>query len=208
MGKKSSDYILYGHPVSGNTYKVALMLSLCSIDYDFEIVDLPAGANLNPEFLEMNPLGKIPVFRHGSLLLRQSHDVLRYLASQTKLFGPNNWDEEARIGDWIGFSVDFLSYGLARLRFELLFGSGKGPIYDYFKTSADRGLSLLEAHLKKHQWLACDRPTIADISVYPVMTYLTDGGDETSDFSGISLWMEHFQSLPGFGIQSRLMPTV
>ncbi|MBI36423.1 MAG: hypothetical protein CL568_02430 [Alphaproteobacteria bacterium] len=208
MERKSSDYTLYGHPVSGNAYKVALMLSLCSIDYDFEIVDLPAGDNLSAEFLEINPLGKIPVFRHGELLLRQSHDVLRYLASQTSLFGPNDWNEEARIGDWIGFSVDFLSYGLARLRFELLFGNGKGPIYDYFKTSADRGLSLLEPHLKNNQWLACERPTIADISVYPVMTYLTDGGYDTSDFSGITLWMERFQSLQGFGTQSKLMPDV
>ena len=130
------------------------------------------------------------------------------MASQTSLFGPNDWNEEARIGDWIGFSVDFLSYGLARLRFELLFGNGKGPIYDYFKTSADRGLSLLEPHLKNNQWLACERPTIADISVYPVMTYLTDGGYDTSDFSGITLWMERFQSLQGFETQSKLMPDV
>jgi len=199
-------YVLYGHPRSGNAYKTALMLSMTGTPYEFEAVDLMSGGNLEPEYLQINPLGKVPALRHGDLLLRQSHDTLRYLAEQTGKFAPNGWLEEARVGDWIGFAVDFLGYGLARLRFELLFGAGPGPVLDYFKPTADRGLGIIEPHLAANEWLACGRPTIADISVYPVMSYLADAGYDVADYPNVSGWLDRFRELPGFATQIELMP--
>lgn len=199
-------YVLYGHPRSGNAYKTALMLALTGTPYEFEAVDLMGGGNLEPYYLEINPLGKVPALRHGELLLRQSHDTLRYLAEQTGKFGPDNWMEEARIGDWIGFSVDFLGYGLARLRFELLFGAGPGPVFDYFKKTADRGLGIIEPHLAENEWLACGRPTIADIACFPVLSYLNDAGYDPADFPAVTAWQQRFQDLAGFGWQIDLMP--
>ena len=62
-----ADYTLYAHPRSGNSYRVALMLSLTDTPFDFELVDLMDGGNLAPEFLKINPLGKVPALRHGDL---------------------------------------------------------------------------------------------------------------------------------------------
>jgi len=199
-------YFLYGHPRSGNAYKTALLLSMTNTIYEFIAVDLPNGGNLNQDFLDVNPLGKIPVLKHGNIILRQSHDILRYVSEQTGEFGSEGWEEEARIGDWIGYSVDFLSYGIARLRFERLFGESKQSILEYFKVTADRGLKIIELHLAKNKWLACKRPTIADISVYPVMTYLEDAGYCPANFPYINEWMDRFQLLSGFAKQLELMP--
>jgi glutathione S-transferase len=165
--ERMTDYTLYGHPRSGNAYKTALTLALTGTAYDFVLVDIADGGNLEAEYLKVNPLGKVPALRHGDLLLRQSHDTMRYLVEQTGQFGPDGWDEEARIGDWVGFAVDFFGYGLARLRFELLFGDGPGPVFDYFKKTADRGLGIIEPHLAGKNWLVGGRPTIADIACYP-----------------------------------------
>ena len=126
------DYVLYGHPRSGNAYKAALILSMTNTIYEFIAVDLPNGGNLNQDFLDINPLGKIPALKHENILLRQSHDILRYVSEKTGKFGPDGWDEESRIGDWTGYSVDFMSYGIARLRFERLFG--RSPSESAFKT--------------------------------------------------------------------------
>ncbi len=199
-------YVLYGHPRSGNAYKTALMLSMTGTPYEFEAVDLMAGGNLEAEYLKINPLGKVPALVHGDLVLRQSHDTLRYLAEKTGQFGPNGWAEEARIGDWIGYQIDFLGYGVARLRFERLFGGGEGPVYDYFQVTADRGMGIVEPHLATNEWLACGRPTIADISVYPVMSYLGDAGYDVGDFPAVAAWIERFRELPGFALQTDLMP--
>ncbi len=201
-----ADYTLYAHPRSGNAYKTALMLSMTGTSYDFELIDLMEGGNLAPEFLEINPLGKVPVLRHGDLILRQSHDTLRYLSQQTGRFGPHGWAEEARIGDWVGFSIDFFGYGLARLRFELLFGGGEGPVFDYFKKVADRGMGIIEPHLAEHEWLAAGRATIADIACYPVSTFLADAGYDPSDFPAIAAWQKRFEALPGWDTQLGLMP--
>lgn len=201
-----ADYTLYGHPRSGNAYKTALMLSMTGTDYDFELVDLMDGSNLRPEYLQVNPMGKVPSLRHGDLVLRQSHDTLRYLAEQTGKFGPDGWAEEARIGDWVGFAVDFLGYGVARLRFELLFGGGEGPIFDYFKQVADRGLGIIEPHLATNDWLACGRFTFADITCFPVLTFMKDARYDMADFPGIAAWQERFRAQPGFATQLELMP--
>ena len=206
MKNSHETYFLYGHPRSGNAYKTALLLSMTNTIYEFIAVDLPNGGNLNQDFLDVNPLGKIPVLKHGNIILRQSHDILRYVSEKTEKFGPKGWEEESRIGDWVGYSVDFMSYGIARLRFERLFGNSDQSILEYFKVTADRGLKIIELHLAKNQWLACARPTIADISVYPVMTYLEDAGYYTTDFPYINEWMNRFQSLPGFAKQLELMP--
>lgn len=201
-----TDYTLYAHPRSGNSYRVALMLSLTDTPYDFELVELMGGGNLAPDFLKINPLGKVPTLRHGDLILRQSHDCLRYLTEQTGLFGPQGWDEEARIGDWVGFAIDFFGYGVARLRFEMKFGAGPGPVFDYFKKVADRGLGVMEPHLAANDWLACGRPTIADIACFPVSTYLADAGYDASAYPGIAAWQERFRALPGYASQIDLMP--
>ena len=206
MTDTNPPYVLYGHPRSGNAYKTALMLSMTGTPYEFRAVDLMDRSNLEPEYLKINPLGKVPVLHHGDLVLRQSHDTLRYLAEQTGQFGTTGWAEEARVGDWIGFAVDFLGYGLARLRFELLFGAGPGPVFDYFQVTADRGLGILEPHLAANEWLACGRPTIADIAAYPVTSFLTDAGYDAGDFPGIAAWTERFKALPGFALQLELMP--
>ena len=201
-----ADYTLYGHPRSGNAYKTALMLALTGTAYDFELVDIAGGGNLEAAYLEVNPLGKVPALRHGDILLRQSHDTLRYLIEQTGQFGPAGWDEEARMGDWVGFAVDFFGYGLARLRFELLFGAGPGPVFDYFKKTADRGLGIIEPHLAGNEWLVGGRPTIADIACYPVSSFLVDAGYDAAEFPNLVAWQERFEALPGFGTQLELMP--
>jgi glutathione S-transferase len=203
-----ADFTLYGHPRSGNAYKTALMLSMTGTDYDFVLVDLMDGSNLKPEYLRVNQNGKVPTLVHGDLVIRQSFDTLRYLVEQTGRFGHENWEEEARIGDWVGFSVDFFSYGLARLRFERLFGGGADtPIFEYFKKVSDRGLGIMEPHLGANEWLACGRPTIADISCYPVASFFEDAGYDPADFPNFSAWRKRFEAMPGWGTQIGLMPS-
>ena len=156
---ESAEFTLYGNVRSGNSYKAALMLALTETPYRFRSVDLMGGENLRPAFLRINPLGKVPVLKHKELVIRQSYDALRYLADVTGKFGPHGWQEEARVGEWVGFSVDFLTFGVSRLRFINLFTKGMPEVFAYFKPTAERGLGIIETHLKDHEWLAAGRPT-------------------------------------------------
>ena len=60
---------LYGHPMSGNSYKVKLLLSLLGLDYEWITVDLMKGEHKHPEFLKLNPFGQVPVLVDGDVVL-------------------------------------------------------------------------------------------------------------------------------------------
>ena len=58
---------LYGHEISGNSYKARLMLALLNLDYEWVNVDLMAGAQKSPEYLAMNPFGQVPLLVDGTI---------------------------------------------------------------------------------------------------------------------------------------------
>lgn len=204
--RDDAEFVLYGNLRSGNSYKVALMLALTETPYRFRSVDLMGGENLKPDFLRINPLGKVPVLKHEGLVIRQSYDALRYLAEVTGKFGPDGWQEEARVGEWVGFSVDFLTFGLSRLRFINLFTDGMPEVFDYFKKTADRGLPIIEAHLKDNEWLAAGRPTYADLVAYAGMNMLVDAGYSWDDYPASACWMRRIEKLPHFAKREVLLP--
>ena len=77
------------------------MLALTETPDGFVLVDLLGGSNPALDFLRINPLGKVPALGRWRLILRHCHDTLRYPIDQTEKFGPNGWEEEARVGDWL-----------------------------------------------------------------------------------------------------------
>ena len=67
---------LYGHPMSGNSYKVKLLLSLLGLDYEWITVDLMKGEHKQPEFLTLNPFGQIPVLTDGDIVIADAQGAL------------------------------------------------------------------------------------------------------------------------------------
>ncbi|MGE0254554.1 MAG: glutathione S-transferase family protein [Alphaproteobacteria bacterium] len=196
---------LWGNPVSGNSYKVALMLSLTGLPYTYRHVDLAGGGNLKPDFLAVNPQGKVPVLQHGGLAIRQSTDSLLYLADLSGRFAPKTLEERVRTGEWFGFQTDFGAFGVARLRFIRKFTSGDDKLYAYFRPTAERGLGILEAHLRDNEWLVGGRPTVADLNTYPTQSMLEDTGLDIGQWPSILAWRTRVRALPGFAEAADLM---
>lgn len=196
---------LWGNPISGNSYKVALMLSLIGLPYTYRNIDLAGGGNLKPEFLAVNPQGKVPVLQHGRLAIRQSTDSLLYLARLSGRYAPKTLEEEVRTGEWFGFQTDFGAFGVARLRFIRKFTSGDDKLYAYFQPTALRGLGILDAHLTGNDWLVGGRPTVADINAYPTQSVLEDTGLDIDQWPSVLAWRRRVQALPGFAAAADLM---
>lgn len=78
---------LYDHPLSGNGYKVRLLLAHLGTPYDYVAVDLFAGQTRTPEFLAKNPLGKVPVLElDDGRKLPESNAILFWLARGTRFW--------------------------------------------------------------------------------------------------------------------------
>ena len=112
---------LYDYELSGNCYKIRLMLGFLGIQYQTRHVDFHPGHEHKADwFLELNPLGQLPVLDDDGLILRDANAILTYLASRYDPTGQWGYGTDpARnglIAQWLGFAADLTgSIGSARL---------------------------------------------------------------------------------------------
>lgn len=79
---------LYTHELSGNCYKVRLLLSLLGLEYEMIPVDLGKDEHKTPEFLKLNSFGQVPVIIDDNAIVSDSQGILVYLARR---YGAENW---------------------------------------------------------------------------------------------------------------------
>ena len=71
---------LYGLPLSGHCHRVELLLRMLNLEFHYEVLSRLDVSS--PAFLELNPLGQIPVLKDGDLVLPDSNAIMVYLATQ------------------------------------------------------------------------------------------------------------------------------
>lgn len=189
---------LYSYPISGNAYKVRLLLALLGLDYKLVNVDLKAGDTQTPEFLCLNPRGQVPVLVDGDVVVWDSLAILVYLARQ---YGKGEWLPgdivgETQVMQWLAVSENELLYGLARARSTLLL---KRPFnLEQCQNEGKAGLAVMEQHLAGNAWLATGRPTIADIACYPYVLLAPMGEVSLEPYPNVRRWLARVEALPGW----------
>lgn len=189
---------LYSYPISGNAYKVRLLLTLLGLDYKLVNVDLKAGDTQTPEFLRLNPRGQVPVLVDGDVVVWDSLAILVYLARQ---HGKGEWLPsdimgETQVMQWLAVSENEMLYGLARARAILLL---KRPFnLEQCQNEGKAGLAVMEQHLAGNAWLATGRPTIADIACYPYVLLAPMGEVSLEPYPNVRRWLARVEALPGW----------
>lgn len=189
---------LYNLELSGNCYKVRLFAGLAGIPLDIEAVDFLDGAHKRPPLIDLNPWGELPVLQDGDLALRDSQAILVYLAARyaDERWLPRDAAGMAQVMQWLSTAANEVQNGPAAARLVDKFGSAIDKA-DTLRRSA-RILPLIEAHLAKQDWLALDRPTIADCAVFPYVALAPEGGISLADYPAIRAWIARVKALPGF----------
>ena len=189
---------LYDFPLSGNCHKIRMMLSMLGLDYETETVDLLNGDQNTPDFLKLNPMHKVPVLDDDGLILPDSAAILIYLVRK---YGREDWypNEPAAMAEiqrWLSFSVNEVFNGLALARAMVIFNRPLDA--KAIHAIADVALNTLESRLTTTQWLALDRPTIADIACYPYTAAIEEGNISLEPHPAIRAWLARVEELPGF----------
>ncbi|MBI6855498.1 glutathione S-transferase [Pseudomonas cichorii] len=189
---------LYDLDVSGNCYKVRLFAALANIELDVVAVDFLAGEHKKPPLSDMNPLGQLPVLEDGSYIIRDSQAILVYLAGQ---YGGLAWwpahpQGQADIVQWLSFASNEVQHSLCAARLVQKFGIVLDKAQALEKSTVN--LSLLDAHLERNDWLAINRPSIADCAVYPYVVLAPEGGVDLAPYANVARWMERIEALPGY----------
>ncbi len=188
---------LYDHPLSGNCYKVRLFLSILGRDFESVFIDVPLHVNKEPAFTAINALQQIPVLKDGAYLVQDSQAILAYLARQyaADWVGSDPF-EFGHVSQWLSFAANEIGNSLQPARVYYLLGEDVD--IDLAQRKGARVLGLLDAHLAKHDWLACGRPTIADVACFPYVGLCREGRLPLDDFLHVLAWIERVVQLDGY----------
>ena len=207
---------LYDYELSGNCYKLRLLMALLGIPYESRSINFYPGVEHKSEaFLKINPLGQIPVIDDDGFILRDAQAILVYLASKydpTGQWYPRDHPEMlGEISKWLAFADGITATAsAARLHDTLL--------YTHFDINACRDgahklFRILDEHLyfhelEGHQWICPgEHPTIADIACFPYIMLSEDGGISRIDYPAIRRWCDRIKRIAGFVTMSGIFPT-
>ena len=203
-------YRLHYFPESGNSYKLALMLTLCGQAFEPVWTDFGGGVTRTAEWRrDVNEMGEIPVLEVDGERLTQTAPILLKLAAEFGKFGGETGPERFEILRWLFWDNHKLTGYMASYRFMRTFiPSGDPQVLKYYRNRLDDFLGILEAHMRKNAFATGSRASIADISM---MAYLHYPGDETGyDFAlshpAVSAWLGRMSGLPGWKSAYDLLP--
>jgi glutathione S-transferase len=177
---------LYGF---GPTRSLRALWALKELDVDFEFVpvNLFAGEHKGPDFLRLNPAGKVPVLVDGDIIIPESAAIVLYLADKYREKGllPSSIKERAETYRWMMFAVTELEQPLWRItKHSLLYPEDKRIPADIALAQEEflAMATVLDRHLEGRRVIVGDSVTIADC----VTAYLIDWANEQKLIDGFA----------------------
>lgn len=191
---------LYDSRLSGNAWKVRILLRQLGLPFERVTLDLATGATKTPDFRLKGRFARIPVLElDDGRTLVESAAILLYLAEGTK-FLPDDKYLRAEVTSWLIFEQADLLKALALTRFWHIRGiqeQMKQRIADFHEATYP-ALQLLEDWLATHRWLVDERYTIADIGVFGYVAMAEEGGYDMQRFPAIRRWLDQIKQQPGY----------
>ena len=191
---------VYGDMLSGNCYKVKLLLQWLGLEHEWRHVDVMAGETRTPEFARLNPNAKIPVLELADgTRLAESNAILNFLAEGTP-FLPSDRLERARVLQWQFFEQYSHEPYIAVARFinkYLGLPAERLAEYQAKQVGGHKALAVMESHLQGRAFFVGGGPTIADLSLFAYTHVADEGGFDLAGYPAIREWIARVQSLPG-----------
>lgn len=193
--------LLYNSPVSGNCYKVRLLLAHLGIRYETREVDVVDRSNRREVLGNANPALRVPtLILDDGRPLAESNAILWYFGDGTR-FVPDDAYERAQVLQWLFFEQYDVEPALAVVRFWLAYSGTPERLAqerrEELVRSGNRALAALERHLSEREWLVGDAMTIADISLYAYAHVAHEGAFELQPYPALCAWLDRVAAQPG-----------
>jgi len=192
--------LLYDSPVSGNCYKVRLLLAQVGLEY--ELVDVSVVDRSNrPELLgDLNPALRVPTLvLDDGRPLAESNAILWYFGDGTA-YVPADPYERAQVLQWMFFEQYSHEPYLAVVRFWLAYSGTPELFADRIPGRMKGGyaaLDAMEAHLRERSFFVGGAYSIADISLYAYTHVAEEGNFDLDPYPAIRTWLERVAAQPG-----------
>ena len=192
---------LFDYLPSQNAWKVRLLLNHLRLPYRQEWVAIFDGDGRRPDFLAMNPSGRVPVLRlEDGRALAESNAILAFLADGTPYL-PSDPFERAKVHQWLSFEQEQVESVIGALRHWTMTGklARRLPeLVEMKRAGSLRTLDILDAELAKRPFVAGDRYTIADMSIFAYASRAEEAGLSLAPHAHFRAWVARVESQPGF----------
>jgi glutathione S-transferase len=192
--------LLYDSPVSGNCYKVRLLLAHLGLPYERRTVDVVDRSN-RPELLGgLNPALRVPtLILDDGRPLAESGAILLYLGEGSR-FVPDDLYERAQVLQWMFFEQYDHEPAIAVTRFWLVYSGRAQEFADRLaerQEAGRRALAAMDQHLRSRSYLVGDRLTLADLALYAYTHVADEGGFDLAPYPAVLAWLDRVASEPG-----------
>jgi glutathione S-transferase len=193
--------LLYNSPVSGNCYKVRLLLAQLGIPYEKRDLSVVDRSNRREVLGALNPSLRVPtIILDDGRPLAESNAILWYFGEGTR-FVPSGAYERARILQWMFFEQYEVEPALAVVRFWLTYSGTPEKLSaerrEELTASGNRALRGLDRQLEGREWIVGNAMSIADISLYAYTHVADEGGFALEQYPHVGAWHERLAAQPG-----------
>ena len=192
---------VYGMAMSGNCYKLRLLLEQLGRDYRWIEVDSARGETRTPAFLARNPNGRVPLIElEDGRVLVESNAILCWLAEGTGFVPADAW-QRAQALSWMFFEQYSHEPYIAVARFIRGWTPAGSPRRADLPRLRERGhqaLAVMERHLRSADWFGGAAYGIADIALFAYTHCAGEGGFDLAAFPHITDWLARVRAQPGF----------
>jgi glutathione S-transferase len=192
--------LLYNSSVSGNCYKVRLLLAHLGLEYETVDVSVVDRSNRAELLGDLNPGLRVPTLvLDDGRPLAESNAILWYFADGTQYL-PDDPYERAQVLQWCFFEQYSHEPFIAVVRFWLTYSGSPERFADEVPTKMQGGYAALDAmerHLTGRHFLVGDGYSIADVSLYAYTHVAHEGGFELEAHPAIRAWLGRVAAQPG-----------
>ncbi len=182
-----------------NGHKASIALEELGLSYALKVLDLTAGEQKRPDFLAINPNGRIPaIVDHDAdgFAVFESGAVLIYLAEKTGRLMPTDVKGRSRVLQWLMFQMGGIGPMMGQANVFFRYFPEKIPaVIDRYQGETKRLFRVLDTHLKDHEYLAGDY-SIADIANWAWVRTHRWSGVDIDDLPHLKRWRDTIRSRP------------
>jgi len=191
---------IFGFDFSSPANKVRFAANAMGLKYEYKRVNLLAGEQKSPEFLKINPTGRVPAINDDGFTAFESAAIIKYLADKnnSELY-PKDLQKRTTVDEWIDFTNLHVATALQRVTFNRV-------MYQMLKVEKDERslndgirflgqfLPLIEKQLKENKFLAGNEMTLADINLLAALDPAELSSVDLSIYPALTNWRKNLKA--------------
>ena len=193
---------LYIHPMSSNARRARMAAIVLGHQPELVTIDLQKGEQKKPDYLAINPNGKVPTLVDGKVVVWESLAIMTYLADQKPGHAayPSDLVARAHVNQWLFWTVAHWGPAISQLNFEnflkRMLGGGEPNEYAVQRATTlfHDAAKVLDAALAKSPNVAGETLTLADLAIAAPLMYAGLAKLPVADYAHVTRWFSTIQA--------------